>query len=108
MALTPFDTLEPLVVAAAEGDRAAFATLVSETSGVVSSIALAIVRDLDVSRDVAQDVFLAAWQDLRKLRNPASFLPWLRQITRNRAHHVLRASVRTNRRVQFGADDEML
>jgi DNA-directed RNA polymerase specialized sigma24 family protein len=86
MSAAPFDSLDPLVAAAADGDGAAFATLDSETSGLVSSIALAIVRDVDLSRDVAQDVFLAAWRDLRKLRNPSSFLPWLRQIARNRAH----------------------
>jgi RNA polymerase sigma factor (sigma-70 family) len=100
--------LEPIVAAAAGGDRAAFATLVSETSSVVSSIALAIVRDLDVSRDVAQDVFLAAWRDLRTLRNPASFLPWLRQLTRNRAHHVLRTHVRARRRSAGGDADAIL
>lgn len=104
MSTAPFDSLDPLVAAAAGGDRGAFATLVSETSGVVSSIALAIVRDVDVSRDVAQDVFLAAWRDLRKLRNPSSFLPWLRQITRNRAHHVLRTHVRSKRRRSSDAD----
>jgi RNA polymerase sigma factor (sigma-70 family) len=108
MSATPSNTLEPLVAAAAGGDRAAFATLVTETSGVVSSIALAIVRDLDVSRDVAQDVFLAAWRDLRKLRNPASFLPWLRQLTRNRAHHVLRTHVRAKRRLGAGDAEAML
>jgi RNA polymerase sigma factor (sigma-70 family) len=100
--------LEPLVAAAAGGDRAAFAAIVGETSGVVSSIALAIVRDLDVSRDVAQDVFLAAWRDLRKLRNPSSFLPWLRQLTRNRAHHVLRTHVRATRRLVDGGRDATL
>jgi RNA polymerase sigma factor (sigma-70 family) len=100
--------LEPLVAAAAGGDRAAFATIVGETSGVVSSIALAIVRDLDVSRDVAQDVFLTAWRDLRKLRNPSSFLPWLRQLTRNRAHHVLRTHVRAKRRLADGGSDAAL
>jgi RNA polymerase sigma factor (sigma-70 family) len=89
--------LEPLVVAASSGDRDAFGQLVGATSGVVSSIALAILGDLETSRDVAQDVFLAAWRDLRKLRNPASFLPWLRQLTRNRAHHVLRTHVRARR-----------
>jgi RNA polymerase sigma factor (sigma-70 family) len=108
MSATQANTLEPLVTAAAGGDRAAFATLVTETSGVVSSIALAIVRDLDVSRDVAQDVFLAAWRDLRKLRNPASFLPWLRQLTRNRAHHVLRTHVRAKRHLAAGDADAML
>jgi RNA polymerase sigma factor (sigma-70 family) len=90
--------LEPLVAAASRGDRQAFGDLVTATSGLVSAIALAILRDLDLSRDVTQDVFLAAWRDLRKLRNPASFLPWLRQITRNRSHHVLRTHVRARRR----------
>jgi DNA-directed RNA polymerase specialized sigma24 family protein len=59
------------------------------------------VRNVDFSRDGAHDVFLAAWRDLRKLRNPSSFLPWLRQITRNRAHHVLRTHVRSKRRLSI-------
>jgi RNA polymerase sigma factor (sigma-70 family) len=37
------------------------------------------------------------WKDLPKLKNPASFLPWLRQIARNRLHHVLRSRVRARR-----------
>ena len=100
--------LEPLVVAAAAGDREAFGQLVTATSGVVSSISLAILRDLEMSRDVAQDVFLAAWRDLRKLRNPSSFLPWLRQLTRNRAHHVLRSHVRARRRAAESAAEGFL
>jgi RNA polymerase sigma factor (sigma-70 family) len=95
---TRIHDLEPFVVAAASGDRDAFGRLVTATSGVVSSISLAILRDLDTSRDVSQDVFLAAWRDLGKLRNPASFLPWLRQLARHRAHHVLRSQVRARRR----------
>jgi RNA polymerase sigma factor (sigma-70 family) len=95
---TDVRNLDPLVAAAARGDRDAFAALVTATSSVVSSISLAILRDIDLSREVAQDVFLAAWRDLRKLRNPGSFLPWLRQITRNRSHHVLRTRVRQRRR----------
>ena len=102
------NNLEPVVAAAAAGDRTAFAELVTETSGVVSSIALAIVHDIDVSRDIAQDVFLAAWRDLRKLRNPNSFLPWLRQLTRNRAHHVLRTDIRRKRRFPIGSPDDIL
>src|SRR4051794_26360974 len=86
--------LEPHVLAAAEGDREAFARLVDATGSLVCSIAVAILRDVEMSRDVAQDVFLAAWQNLRKLRNPASFLPWLRQMTRNQAHQALRGKVR--------------
>jgi RNA polymerase sigma factor (sigma-70 family) len=100
--------LEPLVVAAAAGDVDAFGRLVSATSALVSSIALAIVRDLDLSKDVSQDVFLAAWRDLRTLRNPSSFLPWLRQMTRNRAHHTLRTRIRSRRREGDSLDEVML
>jgi RNA polymerase sigma factor (sigma-70 family) len=96
--------LDPLVRAAAGGDRDAFANLVDRTRTVVCSIAMAILRDVELSQDVAQDVFLSAWRDLRKLREPASFLPWLRQMTRNRAHHVLRSRVRERRIVLHDAD----
>ncbi len=89
------------VPAAAGGDREAFARLVDATRSLVSSIALAIVRDADLSRDVAQDVFVAAWRDLRHLREAESFLPWLRQLTRHRAYHVLRAERRRARRVAY-------
>ena len=78
------------VVLAAAGDRDAFVRLVGAHANVVTRIALAIVRDLHASQDIAQEVFLVAWKDLRKLRNPESFLPWMRQVTRNRAHSWLR------------------
>lgn len=91
------------VPAAARGDRDAFATLVTATRSVVSAIALSIVRDAELSRDIAQDVFLSAWRDLGELRDPNSFLPWLRQLTRHRAYHVLRTERRRGRRIT--ADD---
>jgi RNA polymerase sigma factor (sigma-70 family) len=98
--------LDTLVVAAARGDAEAYGELVTETSPLVSSIALAIVHDLELSRDVAQDVYLSAWRDLKKLRNPQSFLPWLRQTARNRAKTALRTNAR--RRTVDGALDEIL
>lgn len=101
-------SLDLQVRAAARGDQEAFARLVDATRTLVSSIALAILRDVEASHDVAQDVFLSAWRDLRKLRNPASFLPWLRQMTRNRAHHVLRDRVRSRRVISDGEADDLL
>lgn len=91
--------LDLFVAAAARGDRDAFAKLVQSTASLVSSIALAIVGDVELSRDVAQNVFLAAWRELGRLRQPSSFLPWLRQTTRNQAHQALRSRVRARRMV---------
>lgn len=101
-------SLDTQVRAAARGDQEAFARLVDATRTLVSSIALAILRDVEASHDVAQDVFLSAWRDLGKLRNPASFLPWLRQMTRNRAHHVLRDRVRARRVISDAEADDLL
>jgi len=97
--------MDALVLAAARGDAAAYGQLVDETSPLVSSIALAVVRDIEFSRDVAQEVFLSVWRDLRKLRNPASFLPWLRQVTRNRARVALRTRSRKAKLGETGLDD---
>jgi RNA polymerase sigma factor (sigma-70 family) len=70
------------------GDREAFARLVAATRSLVASIALVELRDVEAARDVAQDVYLQVWDDLHELRNPASFLPFLRQVTRLRARRV--------------------
>jgi RNA polymerase sigma factor (sigma-70 family) len=86
------------VVAAQHGDRDAFTRLIDATRNVVCSITLAIVRDVPSSEDVAQEVFIAAWGSVEKLRDPASFLPWLRQLARNHAHAFIRARTRFGRR----------
>jgi RNA polymerase sigma factor (sigma-70 family) len=89
------EVLESLVhthyPAAVRGDRDAYGRIVAGCQSTVTSIALAIVRDVPTSEDIAQEAFLSAWQNLRKLTNPASFLPWLRQITRNLARDHLRS-----------------
>ena len=82
--------LIPDVLAAQQGDMAAYQRLISRCRQMVSSIALAIVKDLDRSEDIAQQVFIHVWQQLPQLREASSFLPWIRQITRYQAFHGLR------------------
>jgi RNA polymerase sigma factor (sigma-70 family) len=78
--------------AARTGDRAAYGRIVIACQNTVTAVALAITRDVPTSEDIAQEAFLSAWQHLKRLQNPNSFLPWLRQITRNLARDHLRAS----------------
>ncbi len=93
---TNADTIELLIQrelpAAARGDRDAYGRIVMACQNVVTAVALAITRDVPASEDIAQDAFIAAWQQLKRLHNPSSFLPWLRQITRNLARDHLRAN----------------
>jgi RNA polymerase sigma factor (sigma-70 family) len=85
------------VEAAQQGDRDAFGEIVDATRNLVCSIAVAIVGDRTRSEDVAQEVLVAVWRGLPTLRDPASFLPWLRQLTRNRAHESVRQALRQRR-----------
>jgi len=77
--------------AARHGDHDAFARLVRATQRMVASVALAVTRDIQLSEDIAQETYLKAWHRLAAMHNPDSFLPWLRQVTRNQAiDHVRR------------------
>lgn len=83
--------LEQELPAATRGDQHAYGRIVVACQNTVTAIALAITRDVQASEDIAQEAFLKAWQNLSKLNNSTSFLPWLRQITRNLARDWLRS-----------------
>lgn len=97
--------LSLLVAKAKKGDNDAFKQLVTALTNTVSAIALAITKDVDDSRDVSQQVFIKMWQQLDKLNNNESMLPWLRQVTRYTAFNYLREQ-RTAKRQ--GIDDAQL
>lgn len=84
--------LEQELPAAAQGNQAAYGRIVRACQNTVTAIALAITRDVQASEDIAQEAFIKAWQQLDRLKNSTSFLPWLRQITRNLARDYLRAN----------------
>jgi len=89
-------TLESLLhhelPAARDGCTQSYGRIVVACQNTVTAIALAMTRDVQASEDIAQEAFIKAWQQLNQLSNPSSFLPWLRQITRNLARDWLRAN----------------
>ena len=72
-----------LVAAARHGDQAAFMDLVRPRSDWLFGIALNILRDIDRAEDALQDALVIAWRDLRGLRDPDRFDPWLRRVVVN-------------------------
>jgi RNA polymerase sigma-70 factor (ECF subfamily) len=74
-------------------DREAFEVLVEQHATEIYCLAASIVGTADAS-DVSQEVFVAAWQQLPRLREAATFRPWLRRICVNRARNWLRDSTR--------------
>jgi RNA polymerase sigma factor (sigma-70 family) len=86
------DTLDRELPAAAGGCQQSYGRIVMACQNTVTAIALAITRDVQASEDIAQEAFIKAWQQLNQLHSHTSFLPWLRQITRNLARDWLRAN----------------
>ncbi|PZO06249.1 MAG: RNA polymerase subunit sigma-70 [Alphaproteobacteria bacterium] len=88
-----------LVRAARAGSDAAFGRLVERHQSVVRGF---LRRTLGVSwaeaDDVAQETFLAAWQSLRALKDPAGVRSWLLGIAWRRAQDRLRSARRAAER----------
>ncbi len=83
---------ERLVLALRGGDPDAFGRLYDRWFDRVHDLARRLTRDDALAADVAQDAFLAAWQRLDGLDDPASFGGWLLRIARNRALDVVRSA----------------
>ena len=80
------------VVAAKDGDRAAFGQLYERYARMVHGVLLARVPVGEVD-DLVQDVFIRALRRLSALRETASFGAWLAAIARNVANDYHRRSV---------------
>jgi RNA polymerase sigma-70 factor (ECF subfamily) len=79
-----------LIRQAARGGVEAFNLLVSRWEKRVYNYLLRITANREDALDLAQDVFLKAYQNLRKLEDPGRFAPWLYRIAHNEAYSMFR------------------
>ena len=79
-----------LIQQAARGAVEAYNLLVSRWEKRVYNYLLRITRNREDALDLTQDVFLKAYQNLRKLEDPAKFPGWLFRIAHNEAYSLLR------------------
>jgi len=79
-----------LIPKAIRGNTGAFGEILEKYQDLVYAKALQITRDPVGAQDVTQDAFISAFKGFKDLRSDASFLPWLRKITRNFALSWLR------------------
>lgn len=79
-----------LVVRASVGDHAAFSQLAAASIGGLYRIAHLILRDGDLANDAVQNALIAAWQDIRGLRDPTRFDAWLHRLTVRACYRMAR------------------
>ena len=89
-----------LIRQAARGSVEAYNLLVSRWEKRVFNYVLRLARNREDALDLTQDVFLKAYQNLRKLDDPERFAPWLYRIAHNEAYSLFR-----NRRPESDAEE---
>jgi len=74
---------EELVRLAQRGDAEAFDSLARMVGDRCLAIAVRILREIDLAEDAVQAAMITAWTELRALRDPSRFEPWLHRILTN-------------------------
>jgi RNA polymerase sigma factor (sigma-70 family) len=63
-----------------DGDTRAFALIVSNTEGLVAQIVFKMIGNAEDRKDIAQDVYLKAFKNLRGFQFKAKLSTWIAQI----------------------------
>lgn len=84
-----------LVRACLDGDKQAFGVLVDRYQRVLFNVALKIVRDPDDAADVAQTVFVRAYEKLGSYNPKYKFYSWIYRMTVNAAINFAKRHRRT-------------
>jgi RNA polymerase sigma-70 factor (ECF subfamily) len=83
-----------LVERAMVGDREAFTELGRSSIDQLYAIARLILHDGDRAQDATQEALIAAWRDIKGLRDPDRFEPWLRKLLVNACYREARKDKR--------------
>ena len=76
------DCPEPLIVSLArEGDRGAFEELVRRRQSWIRNLMRRCCRDDSLADDLAQQIFLKVWLNIRSLREAKAFGGWLKKLS---------------------------
>jgi RNA polymerase sigma-70 factor (ECF subfamily) len=95
-----------LVQQAQQGDEAAFEALIRAAYARLSATANHILRDSAAAEDATQDAIVRCWRDIRGLRDPDRFEPWLYRLLVNACRDANRRARRRPQQV-FGPALEM-
>ena len=79
---------------ARQGDHDAFNALVDGSIGRLYAVACLILRDRDRAHDAVQEALVAAWRDIRGLRDPERVDAWFRRLVVRACYRQARSEKR--------------
>lgn len=80
---------EQLVMLVLQGDNSAFEILVNRYQKQVFALAYRLGGDYDEARDIAQEVFLRIYQELKRFDTSRRFFPWMYRVAHNTCVNLL-------------------
>lgn len=83
-----------LIRAYQRGDTQSFEIIVERYQSLLCAITYSDTGSLEHSEELAQEIFLLAWKNIKDLRNPAKFHSWLCTIARNTVQNWRRRCAR--------------
>ena len=93
--------LHTLVDQAQRGDEDAFDALARMVGDSCMAIAVRILRDPHLAEDAVQSALVTAWRELRTLRDPSRFEPWLHRILTNECYAEARRRTRWSANIRI-------
>lgn len=90
MAMLRDAALNELVERAVGGDKAAFSRIVRSMMKPVVALTYRMTQDRESAIDLAQDAFVAAWENLRSFRGEGKFESWLFAIASKKTLNFLK------------------
>lgn len=97
-----------LIERAQRGDSSAFATLVAQRIDGLYATAFRILRDRAWAEDVTQEVLLAAWSNISRLRDVDRLDGWLYRLLVNECSTELSRRMRLRRGLRLAAQPELM
>lgn len=87
-----------VILKAREGDIASFEEIYKAVSGFVVNVALRVVGNAEDAAEVAQDVFVKVYHNLKNFERRSSFKTWIYRITVNAALNYRKSRAKHARR----------
>jgi len=97
-----------LVLRVLRGEKPLFGVLVEKYQKAVYAVAYSYLRNVEDSKDLSQDVFVKAYDQLGTLKDPDKFGPWLCRITSRLAIDRLRVQKKNVPLPELGPIEETM